>query len=197
MALKQQNHFLKHISATSLTMAAICMPLTLEATNPPKALSRTSALLEYRWNADDNYKKLYYFQSSNKRRSRATYYLVMSSKNRKSQTEKLILNFPKHFDTSIKPYQLALCHVQLGTMRSKTKCKEIVPASFKVEKINKKISINILPNQPIPKNTKKYAIAMKIFNPSKAGMYQINSFTQSSQESPQYRYMGSWNIDIR
>ena len=196
MILNQPKFFLKNIAATTLTIAAISTCLTLEGANSPQAFSRTPALLEYRWNPDDNYKKLFYYQSSHERRRRSTYYLVISSRNRKTEIQKLSINFPKHFDTSITPNQLKLCSVELGGMFSKTSCKETIPASFKVN-FDKQKSIEVIPTQPIPINKKKYAITMKIFNPSKAGMFQINALAQSSGEKPVSRYVGSWNIDIR
>ena len=38
---------------------------------------------------------------------------------------------------------------------------------------------------------------MKIFNPSKQGMFQINALSQSPGDMPISRYIGSWSIDIR
>ena len=197
MPLKQSNRSLQKVASSTLTIALISTFLTLEGANPPNVLSRTSALFEYRWDPDDNYKKLYYYQSSSGRRARSTYYLVMSSKSRKTEINKIRINFPKRFDSSITTNQLKLCGVEMGGMLSKTKCKKIVPATFKVGKFEKKTFIEIYPNQVLPRNNKKYAVVMKIFNPSKAGMFQMNAFTQAPGDKPVSSYIGSWNIDIR
>ena len=195
MVPTQLRGFLKNIAATSLTIGGIVSCLALEGTNAPKVFGRP-ALLEFRWEQDENYKKLYYFQSSSEKRDRSTYYLVMKPKNRKTGILKLTINIPKHFDSTIKPKKLSLCRIQVGGMLEKTKCLEKIPAVFEVSK-DKTTKIEVFPNKPIPVDKNGYAVVMKIFNPSKAGMFQINALSQSPGDLPISRYIGSWNIDIR
>ena len=125
-------------------------------------------MLEFRWEQDDNYRKLYYSQSSTKRRDRSTYYLVMKPKDRKTAILKLTINFPDHFDSTIKTKKLKLCQVQIGGMLDKTKCLEKVPAVFEVNKNENGTTIEMFPYQPIPVDKSGYAVVMKVFNPSKS-----------------------------
>ena len=196
MPLNQSTFSKKIISTTSLLIGCIGVSISSEGINAPKALS-TPAMMEFRWEQDDNYKKLYYYQSSSEKRARSTYYLVMKPRNRKTGILKLTINMPKHFDSTVKTKKLSLCKIQIGGMLEKTKCKESVPAVFEVHKKDKATSIEVFPNQPIPVDKDGYAVVMKIFNPSKAGMFQINALTQSPGAMPISRYIGSWNIDIR
>ena len=198
MALKQSTFYLRKIAATGLTVGVgvLGTSLALEGINAPNAFS-TPAMLEFRWEQDENYKKLYYYQSSKERRARSTYYLVMKPKNRKTAILKLTLNFPEHFDATIKPKKLSLCRIQLGGMLGKTRCKEKIPAVFEVNRDQKKTSIDVFPNQPIPVDKKGYAVVMKIFNPTKSGMFQFNAMVQSPGDLPISYYVGSWNISIK
>ena len=195
MALNQSRMYLKNIATTGLTIGAIFSCMVLEGINANKAFG-SPALLEFRWEQDENYKKLYYFQSSNEKRDRSTYYLVMKPRNRKTGILKLTIDLPEHFDSTITPKKLKLCKIQIGGMLERTKCTETLPAVFEVSK-DKKTKIEVFPNQPIPVDKNGYAVVMKIFNPSKAGMFQINSFSQSPGDMPISKYIGSWNVDIR
>ena len=195
MDLPQSICCLKKITATGMAIGSIGTCLALEGINTPKAVS-TPAMLEFRWEDNENYKKLHYHQSSKEKRRRSTYYLVMKPKNRKTAILKLTINMPKNFNADIKPRQLSLCRIQIGGMLKKTKCKEKIPAVFEVNKgeIN---SIEVFPTQPIPADKNGYAVVMKIFNPSKVGMFQVNALSQSPGDMPISRYIGSWNLDIR
>jgi len=195
MVLPKSNFRLKNIAATGLTVGLFASLLTLEGISSKPALS-TPSMMEFRWEQDANYKKLYYYQSSKGKRARSTYYLVMKPKTRKTAILKLTINFPKHFDANIKTKKLSLCRIQIGGMLERTRCKEKVPAVFEVNK-GKKTSIEVFPNQPIPVDKEGYAVVMKIFNPSKAGMFQVNALSQSPGDMPISRYIGSWNLDIR
>ncbi|WP_320667222.1 DUF2808 domain-containing protein [Prochlorococcus sp. MIT 1307] len=195
MALIQSSVRLQMIVATGIKIGIVGACLALEGINPPKGLS-TPAMLEFRWEQDANYKKLYYYQSSDQKRARSTYYLVMKPKTRKTAILKLTINFPEHFDSNIKPKKLSLCRISVGGMLEKTRCEEKIPAVFEVTK-GEKTSIDVFPNQPIPVSKEGYAVVMKIFNPSKVGMFQVNALTQSPGDMPISRYIGSWNLDIR
>ena len=195
MPLNQSRIYLKNIATTGITIGAIFSCMVLEGINANKAIA-SPALLEFRWEQDENYKKLYYFQSSNEKRDRSTYYLVMKPRNRKTGILKLTIDLPEHFDSTITPKKLKLCRIQIGGMLERTKCTETSPAVFEVSK-DKKTKIEVFPNQPIPVDKNGYAVVMKIFNPSKAGMFQIDSVSQSPGDMPISKYIGSWNVDIR
>ncbi len=189
------NLCLKDITTKGLTTLALASTMVLGGANTPQA-SATPAMLEFRWEQDDNYKKLYYYQSSSDKRDRSTYYLVLKPKNRKTGILKLKINFPKRFDATIEPKKVSLCRIQIGGMLEKTRCLETIPAVIEVNN-GKEKTIEVFPNQPIPVDKNGYAVVMKIFNPNKAGMFQINAFAQSPGDMPVSRYVGSWNIDIR
>ena len=55
--------------------------------------------------------------------------------------------------------------------------------------------IEVFPNKPLPVG-EDYAVVMKIFNPNKTGMFQLNALAQSPGDIPISVYLGSWNIDI-
>ena len=78
-------------------------------------------------------------------------------------------------------------------MLSKTKCIQKIPAVIEVAKDQS--SVEIFPDTPVNLGS-SYAVVMKIFNPTKAGMFQLNALAQPTGEIPIGTYLGSWNIDI-
>jgi hypothetical protein len=78
-------------------------------------------------------------------------------------------------------------------MLSRTRCKEQVPAIFEVSE--DQTSIDVFPESPIPTGN-TYAVVMKIFNPTKRGMFQFNALAQAPGDVPMGGYLGSWLIDI-
>ncbi len=185
---------LRSLTGTSLSVGSLLVCAALEGTTSLKA----GAGIEFRWDQDPNYRRLYYHQTSNERRDRSTYYLVMKPKDRKTGLLKLKINVPKHFNSKIKPKKLTLCRINVGGMLEKTKCKEKIPAVFEVTRDkNKKTTIEVFPNQPIPDDKSGYALVMKVFNPTRAGMYQFDAIGQSPGDLPISSYIGSWTIDIR
>jgi len=153
------------------------------------------ALLEFRWDQEGPYKKLYYTQSSTIKRDRSSYYLVMKAKNRKTAILKLSIDFPKHFDSVLTEKKFKLCKIHIGGMLEKTKCKEYIPADFEVNE--DQTAVDVFPDEPIPVSKDSYAVVMKIFNPTRSGMFQINAKSQSPGDLPISSYIGSWNIDIK
>ena len=153
-----------------------------------------SSLLEFRWNDSSNYKKLYYWQSAREPRARSTYYFVMKPADRKTAILKLKVTVPSYFKAKISPKKLALCKVQVGGMLAKTKCDKKVPAIFEVAKDQS--YFEVFPDSPIPSDGDAYAVVMKIFNPTSAGMFQLNAMAQSPGDVPISSYIGSWSIDI-
>ena len=162
----------------------------------PKS-SASPGFFEYQWDADPDYRKLRYYQSSSDRLDRAAYYFFLRGKERKDNTIKLTIKVPDYFDAKIKPEKLSLCKVKVGGFVGRTRCIEKVPSVIEIN--DKQTSIEIFPKSPIPKNKENYAISMKIFNPRKPGMYQIQALSQSQQpgEIPISTYLGTWNITVQ
>ncbi len=192
MTRTQTGFHLKRIPAIAITAFALTGSLTLPEAFSSKALANPS-MVEFRWDDTGTYKKLYYTQSSRTKRDRSTYYLIMKKRDRKNATLKLSLTIPKYFDATITPKKLSLCKVMVGGMLERTKCKENIPAVFEVN--NDNTSIEVFPDEPIPAR-ESIALVMKIFNPSRAGMFQINVTSQTPGDLPISSYIGSWNIDI-
>ena len=162
----------------------------------PKS-SASPGFFEYQWDADPDYRKLRYYQSSSDKLDRARYYFFLRGKERKDNTIKLTIKIPDYFDAKIKPEKLSLCKVKLGGFTGRTRCLEKVPSVIEIN--DKQTSIEIFPKSPIPKNKENYAISMKIFNPRKGGMYQIQALSQSQQpgEIPISTYLGTWNVTVQ
>ncbi len=182
---------LSKFAAIGLT-TAFTGSLVFEGNSNLKAVASPS-MMEFRWDNTGNYKKLYYWQSSKERRDRATYYLALKSRDRRTAILKLRITIPDYFNANIPSKKLSLCKISLGGMLSKTKCIEKIPAVFEVSKDQS--SIEVFPNKPISVDG-DYAVVMKIFNPTKAGMFQLNAFAQSPGDVPISSYVGSWSIDI-
>ena len=161
----------------------------------PKS-SASPGFFEYQWDADPDYRKLRYYQSSSDKLDRARYYFFLRGKERKDNTIKLTIKIPDYFDAKIKPEKLSLCKVKLGGFTGRTRCLEKVPSVIEIN--DKQNSIEIFPKSPIPKTKENYAILMKIFNPRKGGMYQIQALSQSQQpgEIPISTYLGTWNVQV-
>jgi len=162
----------------------------------PKS-SASPGFFEHQWDPEPGYKRLRYYQSSSENLDRATYYFFLRGKERKENIIKLTLKIPDYFDAKIKSEKLSLCKVKVGGYASRTRCLEKVPAVIEIN--DKQTSIEIFPKSPIPKNKENYAISLKIFNPRKGGMYQIQALSQSQQpgEIPISTYLGTWNVTVQ
>ena len=162
----------------------------------PKS-SASPGFFEIQWDADPDYRRLRYYQSTREKLDRASYYFFLRGKERKDNTIKLTIKIPDYFDAKIKPEKLSLCKVKLGGFTGRTRCLEKVPSVIEIN--DKQTSIEIFPKSPLPKNKENYAISMKIFNPRKGGMYQIQALSQSQQpgEIPISTYLGTWNITVQ
>lgn len=153
-----------------------------------------NSLFEYRWDNDSNYKKLKLLQSSQRRMERSTYYFFFRGSDRKTGIIKLSLKFPKTFKAKLREKKIQLCKVHIGGFNSRTRCLEKIPSVIEISEDNR--TIDIFPDTPIPATKKPYAIKLKMFNPRKAGMYQVNSFSQSPGELPISLYLGSYLLQI-
>ena len=160
----------------------------------PKSFS-SPGFFEYQWNPEPGYKRLKYYQSSSERNDRSTYYFFLRGKERKEDIVKLTIAVPDYFEAKIKPKKLSLCKVKVGGYTERTRCIEKIPSIFKVN--TQQTSIEIFPEKPIPYNKDNYAVVMKIFNPSKRGMFQFQALSQKTGDIPISTYLGTWNIDVQ
>lgn len=150
--------------------------------------------VDFMWDADPNYIKLKYLQSSNERKERSTYYLFLRPSERKTGILKLTIKVPDYFKANIKPEKLKLCKAKIGGYSSRSKCVEDIPAIIEVSK--DQTSIEIFPDNPIPDDKKTYALRMKLINPRRAGMFQFHAYAQSPGAVPISSYVGSWNMSV-
>ncbi len=153
-------------------------------------------LFEYQWDQQQGYRKLKYYQSTTDPLYPASYYFFIRGKERKDNTIKLTLKIPDYFEAKIKSKKISLCKVKIGGFKAKTRCLENVPSVVEIN--DNQTSIEIFPKRPIPRDKSDYAVVMKIINPRKTGMFQIQALSQSQQpgEIPISTYLGTWNIQV-
>ncbi len=187
-----KNYRPKKITSWGLAAGIICSGGVFAGFKTEVA-NATPSLIEFRWDSSKNYRKLYYYQSSSRKRVRAKYFLVLRPKDRKTAILKLTITAPEHFNATIKPRKISLCRMQLGGMLTKTKCLEKIPAVIEVSEDQK--TIEVFPDKPVSIEG-SVAVVMKIFNPGKRGMFQFNALVQAPGDVPMSGYVGSWNIDI-
>ena len=159
----------------------------------PAQAQSTPGLLEFRWDSDSTYKKLYYYQTSNLENARAEWYLTLRAKDRKTAFMKLTVTVPDYFDSKLKPERMTLCRVKAGSMMSRSRCLEEVPATIEVNEAQ--TAIDIFPDQPVSVEG-DYALRIKLFNPQGQRMYQFNALIQAPGDVPMSGYVGSWLVDM-
>ena len=151
---------------------------------------------EIQWDQDESYRRLKWFQKENKRRFRNTIYFFLRPSDRRTDLLKINLAIPKTFKSTLNNEKISFCKVRIGGFESRTKCLEDIPADIEINTDESGLrSLDIYPYSPISSNKDNYAIALKIFNPKKSGLYQFHSFGQSKGKSFT-SYLGSWTIVI-
>ena len=176
------------------TAAALLIGSTL--TGVPEQIAHaqgTPSLLEFRWDSDNDYRKLYYWQSSDIESDRADWFLTLREKDRKTAILKLTIEVPDYFDSKLKPHRMSLCRTTVGSMMSRTKCKEKIPATIEVNE--DQTEIVVFPDTPLPSDG-DYSLWIKLFNPTGKRMYQFNAKVQAPGDVPMSGYRGSWLIDV-
>ncbi|MEB3254939.1 MAG: DUF2808 domain-containing protein [Synechococcaceae cyanobacterium] len=153
----------------------------------------TPSLMEFRWDNNKDYNKLYYFITNTIRLQRSDYFLVLRPKDRKTAILKLTITVPDYFDAKLYPNLMKLCRMSPGGMTKRTRCEEVIPADISVPANGK--GIEVLPHQPIPVGG-TVGLMMTLFNPFTAGMFQFNALAQAPGEIPVSGYLGSWLIEI-
>lgn len=187
-----RRRFSRSGAALALALAGTALAATIG--DVPAARSQgTPGLLEFRWDNNRDYRKLYFFMTETARLKRSEYYLLLRPKDRNTAILKLTVAVPATFDTKINPKDLKLCVMQEGGVMSRTRCKEQIPATIEVNANGK--AIEIFPDRPIPDDI-TIGVYMNLFNPFNTGMYQFNALAQAPGDVPFAGYLGSWLIQI-
>ena len=103
-----------------LSGAALTTTAGLTTSALPALAQATPGLMEFRWENNKDYRKLYFFQSETARLKRAEYYLLLRPKDRKTAILKLTITIPATFNTSIEPKRLKFCKMAEGGMLKRT-----------------------------------------------------------------------------
>jgi len=172
------------------------IPTILVSTPFFNYIQEVKAGLEFQWNQDSVYRRLKWFQKEDKRKLRNTIYFFLRPTDRKSDFLKINLAIPKTFKSTLKNEKISFCKVRIGGFENRTKCLEDIPSDIEINTDESGLrSLDIYPYSPIPSNKDSYAIALKIFNPKKSGLYQFHSYGQPKGKSFS-NYLGSWTIVI-
>ena len=138
-------------AAASLALATTQLPGMIPGLVSSGGSARaqgTSGLVEFRWDNNKDYNKLYYFVTSTIRQQRSDYYLILRPKDRKTAILKLTITIPDHFDTKIDPKMIQLCRMSSGGMTKRTRCEKKLAATIEVSPGGK--AIEVFPETPIP-----------------------------------------------
>jgi hypothetical protein len=184
-------------AATGLALAAAIQggggSLGLPGSGGAAQAQGTSGLVEFRWDNNKDYNKLYFFLTNTIRLQRSDYYLILRPKDRRTAILKLTISIPDYFDAKIEAKRIQLCRMSSGGMTKRTRCEQKIPATIEVSPNGK--AIEIFPDTPVPVDG-TVGVLMTLFNPFNAGMYQFNALAQAPGEVPISGYLGSWLIQI-
>jgi hypothetical protein len=184
----------RRLLAGAGTAAALLIGSTLTGISEQTASAQgTPGLMEFRWDTDRDYRKLYYYQTSNIDGDRSEWFLTLREKDRKTAILKLTVTVPDYFDSKLKPHRMRLCRTTVGGMMSRSKCLEEIPAVIKVTE--DQTAIEVFPDTPLPSDA-DYSLSIKLFNPQGKRMYQFNALVQAPGDVPMSGYRGSWLIDV-
>ena len=186
----------KKLSFNFKILKFFLIPTILVSTPFFNNIQDAKAGLEFQWEQGTGYRKLKWFQKENKKRFRNKIYFFLRPSDRRSDLLKINLAIPKTFKSTLKSENISLCKVRIGGFESRTQCIEDIPADIEINTDESSLrSLNIYPYSPIPSNKESYAIALKVFNPKKSGLYQFHSYGQPRGKSVS-SYLGSWTIVI-
>ena len=172
------------------------IPTILVSTPFFNYIQDAKAGLEFQWDQNSSFRQLKWFQKENKRRFRNTIYFFLRPSDRRTDLLKINLAIPKTFKSTLKNENISFCKVKIGGFDSRTKCLEDIPSDIEINTDESGLrSIDIYPYSPISSNKDSYAIALKIFNPKKSGLFQFHSYGQPKGKSFS-SYLGSWTILI-
>lgn len=159
----------------------------------PASAQGTPSLLEFRWDNNRDFRKLYFFLTNTQRLRRSEYFLMLRPRDRKTAILKLSVTIPESFDATIDPKRVRLCLMSEGGMMARTRCLEEIPATIELAENGR--ALEIFPDTPVP-DTGTIGVHMRLFNPFNAGMYQFNALAQAPGDVPISGYLGSWVIQI-
>ena len=112
-----------------------------------RAQGGTPGLLEFRWDNDRDYQKLYYYQTSTLENDRSEWFLLLRSKDRKTAFMKLTVTVPDYFDSKLRANRITLCRTKAGSMTSRTRCIDEVPATIEISE--DQTAIEVFPDSPV------------------------------------------------
>ncbi len=174
----------------------LVVPAILVSTPFLNKIQDARAGLEFQWNQDSAYRRLKWFQKEDKKKFRNTIYFFLRPSDRRTDLLKINLAIPKTFKSDLKKEKISFCKVRIGGFETRTKCLEDIPSDIEINTDESGLrSLDIYPYSPIPTNKDSYAIALKVFNPKKSGLYQFHSYGQPKGKSFS-SYLGSWTIVI-
>ena len=174
----------------------LVVPAILVSTPFLNKIQDAKAGLEFQWNQDSAYRRLKWFQKEDKKKFRNTIYFFLRPSDRRTDLLKINLAIPKTFKSDLKKEKISFCKVRIGGFENRTKCLEDIPSDIEINTDESGLrSLDIYPYSPIPTNKDSYAIALKVFNPKKSGLYQFHSYGQPKGKSFS-SYLGSWTIVI-
>ena len=174
----------------------LVVPAILVSTPFLNKIQDAKAGLEFQWNQDSEYRRLKWFQKDDKKKFRNTIYFFLRPSDRRTDLLKINLAIPKTFKSDFKKEKISFCKVRIGGFETRTKCLEDIPSDIEINTDESGLrSLDIYPYSPIPTNKDSYAIALKVFNPKKSGLYQFHSYGQPTGELSA-SYLGSWTIVI-
>ena len=172
------------------------IPTVLVSTALFSNIQDVRAGLEFQWQQNDGFRRLKWFQKENKRRFRNKIYFFLRPSDRTADLLKINLAIPSTFKSTLKNEKISFCKVKIGGFETRTKCLEDVPADIEISTDESGLrSLDIYPYSPIPSNKESYAILLKVFNPTKTGLYQFHSYGQPKRKTSS-SYLGSWTIVI-
>jgi len=174
----------------------LVLPAILVSTPFLNKIQDAKAGLEFQWNQDSAYRRLKWFQKEDKKKFRNTIYFFLRPSDRRTDLLKINLAIPKTFKSDLKKEKISFCKVRIGGFETRTKCLEDIPSDIEINTDESGLrSLDIYPYSPIPTNKDSYAIALKVFNPRKSGLFQFHSYGQPKGKSSS-SYLGSWTIVI-
>ena len=174
----------------------LVVPAILVSTPFLNKIQDAKAGLEFQWDQDSAYRRLKWFQKEDKKKFRNTIYFFLRPSDRRTDLLKINLAIPKTFKSDLKKEKISFCKVRIGGFETRTKCLEDIPSDIEINTDESGLrSLDIYPYSPIPTNKDSYAIALKVFNPKKSGLYQFHSYGQPKGKSFS-SYLGSWTIVI-
>ncbi|NDA75749.1 MAG: DUF2808 domain-containing protein [Synechococcaceae bacterium WB9_3_282] len=183
---------LAYLAAAAL-LGATGLGLASRQTVKAQGSVGTPSILEFRWDGNKDFKKLYYYVSNTERTQWGEYFLVLRAKDRKAAILKLSITIPSYFNTNIDPKNVKLCYTTVGGYSKRTKCEETIPAEIQLTDNAKRI--DIFPTTPVPPD-KAIAVVFNVSNPVNGGMFQFNALAQAPGDIPMAGYLGSWVIEV-